>query len=604
MDELHQQEETNVLLLKTEPVWESSSTSNQETRATPVNPHQLEKENKFKDIEMYFTKDEWAELQDWEKEVYLTIKEHYDTIISFGYEFPKPDFMTEVREIHKLPVCENTLNKDYSPELYEMIEINTVHSNESPFTIHSRTQPIIAVTIKEQTNEIQNMENTQQCDMQVLEETSTVQCKETLYYCPECGESYNCVEELELHQKECDHCTNSLKDSNYFIHVLQHRKEKYSQEECLKDKMDNVHLPSITEVKQYICTEGQQHSGQMPFQQRQQQVQMGNKPYQCAEYGKGFTNSSKLKAHQRIHIGEKTYKCKECGKSFLQSSSLHNHQTVHTGEKPYKCAECGKSFRRASNLYSHQQIHTGEKLYKCTECGKTFRDSSALYNHQHIHTGEKPYKCAECGKRFRQSINLTIHQRIHTGEKPYECTECGKRFTQLSSRQKHQRIHTGEKPYKCPECGKNFTHSSSLYNHQRIHTGEKPYKCTECGKSFRDSSSLNKHQRLHTGEKPYKCTDCGKSFRQSITLIIHQRIHTGEKPYECSECGKTFTQSSTCQKHQRIHMGEKTKCTARVTSIYSGVPPIGAPHDGFIVENHDPCSRFSTMPHPPSLWGL
>ncbi|XP_011521133.1 histone-lysine N-methyltransferase PRDM7 isoform X4 [Homo sapiens] len=58
----------------------------------------------FKDISIYFTKEEWAEMGDWEKTRYRNVKMNYNALITVGLRATRPAFMCHRRQAIKLQV--------------------------------------------------------------------------------------------------------------------------------------------------------------------------------------------------------------------------------------------------------------------------------------------------------------------------------------------------------------------------------------------------------------------------------------------------------------------------------------------------------------------
>ncbi|XP_014218722.1 transcriptional repressor protein YY1 isoform X2 [Copidosoma floridanum] len=146
-------------------------------------------------------------------------------------------------------------------------------------------------------------------------------------------------------------------------------------------------------------------------------------PKQLAEFARPNHNKLKSRSKPPIIDGvERTIACphKGCTKMFRDNSAMRKHLHTH-GPRVHVCAECGKAFVESSKLKRHQLVHTGEKPFQCTfeGCGKRFSLDFNLRTHVRIHTGDRPYVCPfdGCSKKFAQSTNLKSHILTHAKAK-------------------------------------------------------------------------------------------------------------------------------------------------------------------------------------------
>uniref|UniRef100_A0A8D0HPE2 Uncharacterized protein n=1 Tax=Sphenodon punctatus TaxID=8508 RepID=A0A8D0HPE2_SPHPU len=418
----------------------------------------------FEDVAVCFSREEWAMLSDWQRELYREVTlENYGTLVSLGYRGARPDIVSQLEQ---------------GDEPWGSPQQGPVGGQENPET---PSQGGGAGSRSEEQPQGEGAETLQQ---------------------------HTASPPRRLGER-----------------AVQRPKERKAPRKWQQRTQQPLEpgRPATRRNPYPRPMNEQSRKGKRGWEIPQGSVPLGQKPQACAEIGGNIRGQSHHAAPRRVHAEENPHRGKACGngsgpvagqiagkprqcressKSFRQQEKLIEHENPHTGERPYPCGECGKRFSQRQNLAVHQRTHTGEQPYPCRECGKRFSQRQNLTVHQRTHTGERPYPCGECGKRFSLRQNLTVHQRTHTGERPYPCGECGKRFSKQEHLTDHQRIHTGERPYSCKECGKCFSQRPHLTAHQRTHTGERPYPCKECGKRFSQQAHVTAHQRTHIGERP------------------------------------------------------------------------------------------------------
>ncbi|CAL6020652.1 C2H2 type domain-containing protein [Hexamita inflata] len=129
-------------------------------------------------------------------------------------------------------------------------------------------------------------------------------------------------------------------------------------------------------------------------------------------------------------------KCTKCLKSFNAESQLKIHMRTHTNERPFQCDQCGKAFTQKNNLIKHTQIHN-EAKFECSICKKLFSAKQNLIRHEEVHnTKFVVYECKQCSKQFVTKCGLQHHAILHKAQ--FRCDLCHKFFKDAALYSQHK----------------------------------------------------------------------------------------------------------------------------------------------------------------------
>ncbi|XP_073407327.1 uncharacterized protein [Dendrobates tinctorius] len=312
----------------------------------------------FNDVAVYFSKEEWRHLEEWQKALYMEVmQENLETLLSLEDIF-----------LHYSKINENT---------------STVSSNsvrrKSPRT-------------RKNNRDTENASN--------------------------CYKKY-CHGVLEDVHHKCSQCQEVFYSWSLLVdHKMNHHRIKPRSTPDGKEVISNLHNTRSNECRSLDTCENlnwgtrtmktqkndQERTKNYSSQKRPrlQNLEKEKSSSKCVHCSKVFSDLSLLAEHEKSHQENKTFTCPDCGKTFIRKSILKLHRRTHTGERPFACTDCGKRFSQRFNLVIHQRIHTGEKPYRCPMCEKSFRYKPALVRH------EKEGKCMKTMTKTQRMMENKI----------------------------------------------------------------------------------------------------------------------------------------------------------------------------------------------------
>ncbi|XP_043336541.1 histone-lysine N-methyltransferase PRDM9-like [Cervus canadensis] len=548
----------------------------------------------FKDISVYFSKEEWEEMGEWEKIRYKNMKRNYEALIAIGFRATQPDFMHHRRQVIKPQVDDpEDSDEEWTPR-------QQGKPSSMPFRVeHSKHQKRMARAPLSKESSLKELPGAAKS----LKTSGSQQAQKPVpHHRKARTPGQHPRQKVELRRKETGVKRYSLRERKG--HVYQEVSEPQDDDYLYCEECQNFFIDSCaahgppTFVKD--CAVGKGHANRSALTLPPGlSIRLSGIP----DAGLGVWNEASdlpLGLHFGPYEGKITdnEEAAKSGYAWQITKGRNCYEYVDGKDTSWanwmryvNCARDDEEQNLVAFQYHGQIFYRtcqvvrpgcellvwyGDEYGQDLGIKRNSRGKSELATRRELKP--KIHPCASCSLAFSSQKFLSQHtQRSHPSQTLLRPSE--RDLLQPEDPcpgNQNQRYSDPHSPSEKPE-GREakdrpqpLLKSVRLKRISRVSAYSPRVEMGGSGVHERMKDEPSTSQKLNpedtgtlltgagvSGIMRFTYGECGQGSKDRSNLITHQRTHTGEKPYVCGECGRSFSQKSVLVRHQRTHTGEK-----------------------------------------------
>uniref|UniRef100_A0A667J0V7 Histone-lysine N-methyltransferase PRDM9 n=1 Tax=Lynx canadensis TaxID=61383 RepID=A0A667J0V7_LYNCA len=552
----------------------------------------------FKDISIYFSKEEWTEMGDWEKIRYRNVKRNYEVLMTIGLRAPRPAFMCHRRQAIK-PQVDDTEDSDEEWTPRQQVKPSWVASRVDQNKQHKGTHrvPLSKESSLKEFSETAKLLNT----------SGSEQGQKPVSLPGEASTSgHHSRRKLELRRKEIGVKMYSLRERKGFAYqeVSEPQDDDYLYcEKCQNFFIDScaVHGPP-TFVKDNAVGKGHPNRSALTLPPG-----LRIRPSSIPEAGLGVWNEASdlpLGTHFGPYEGQITEdeEAANSGYSWLITKGRNCYEYVDGKDNSWanwmryvNCARDDEEQNLVAFQYHRQIFYRTCRVIRpgCEllvwygdEYGQELGIKWGSKWKSELSTGKEPqpdiHRCPSCSLAFSSQKFLSQHVECKHSSQSLPQISARKHFQpenpcpgdQNQQQQQHSDPHSWNDKAKCQEVKERSRPLLKSIKQRRISRAfSTPCKgqmgssrvcegMVEEGPSTGQNLNSEDTGKLLMGVGMsrivrIKNRGCEQGFNDRSHFSRHQRTHKEEKPSVCNEFRRDFSHKSALITHQRTHTGEK-----------------------------------------------